>query len=201
MRKSLVLLLLAASLPVWGAAPDQPATTNAAAAAKARQSSPPACSATPWWPRAKASRSPAASWTTRSSGSKRRLPARGQTIPPEQMAHVGSAGAGAAHPTPALAGQSHGGGQSGRQSRWPKNASRRPKPASVRMRPLQSAVEAHGHHARRSCSPNGPRARPPKSCSSANSRSISPTRMPRSTTTTTRRGLSSRRWSAPAISS
>jgi peptidyl-prolyl cis-trans isomerase C len=32
--KSLVLLLVAAALPVWGAAPDQPAATNAAAAAK-----------------------------------------------------------------------------------------------------------------------------------------------------------------------
>ena len=32
--KSLVLLLAAAALPVWGAAPDQPAATNAAAAAK-----------------------------------------------------------------------------------------------------------------------------------------------------------------------
>jgi parvulin-like peptidyl-prolyl isomerase len=32
--QSLVLLLLVAALPVWGAAPDQPAATNAAAAAK-----------------------------------------------------------------------------------------------------------------------------------------------------------------------
>ena len=32
--QSLVLLLLVAALPVWGAAPDQPAPTNAAAAAK-----------------------------------------------------------------------------------------------------------------------------------------------------------------------
>ncbi len=32
--KSLTLLLMAAALPVWGAAPDQPSTTNAAAAAK-----------------------------------------------------------------------------------------------------------------------------------------------------------------------
>src|SRR5208283_1179182 len=32
--QSLVLLLLTAALPVWGAAPDQPAATNTAAAAK-----------------------------------------------------------------------------------------------------------------------------------------------------------------------
>ena len=32
--KSLVLLLATAALPVWGAAPDRPASTNAAAAAK-----------------------------------------------------------------------------------------------------------------------------------------------------------------------
>jgi peptidyl-prolyl cis-trans isomerase C len=82
--QSLVLLLVAAALPVWGAAPDQPASTNAAAAAK---------------PSVKASDLFGSKVIAKGKGLevtrgqlddeavriKGQAAARGQTIPPEQM--------------------------------------------------------------------------------------------------------------------
>jgi peptidyl-prolyl cis-trans isomerase C len=83
--RSLVLLLVTAALPVWGAAPDQPAATNAAAAAKA-----PAKASDLFGSKVVAKgknvevmRSQLDDEIIRIKG---QAAARGQTIPPEQLA-------------------------------------------------------------------------------------------------------------------
>jgi peptidyl-prolyl cis-trans isomerase C len=82
--RSLVLLLAAAALPVWGAAPDQPAATNAAAASK------PAMKAADLFGNKVIAKGKGVDVTRGQLDDeviryKAQAAARGQTIPPEQM--------------------------------------------------------------------------------------------------------------------
>ena len=83
--ESSVLLLMAASLPVWGAAPDQPAATNAAAAAK---SAAPSLFGTNVVAKGKGVEVTRAQLDDKVIRLKAQAAGRGQSIPPEHMAMV-----------------------------------------------------------------------------------------------------------------
>ena len=84
MRTSLVLLLMVAPLPMWGAAPDQPATTNSAAASK------PAAKLNELFPDKVIAKGKGVEVSRNQLEDeiirfKAQVAGRGQTVPPEQM--------------------------------------------------------------------------------------------------------------------